>query len=85
MLWAIQSVSNKKESSNQPILNTFLDVKFSDENRITSTKKQKPGPRDASESEGWAAGLVLPYHQPSTPINQVAPSITGVTQADMKP
>jgi hypothetical protein len=80
LLWAVQSVSNKKENSKQPILGTALDIGLSEENPITNNKKkQKPAPSDASENEEQV-GLVLPYHHPNASINQVA---TGVMQADI--
>jgi hypothetical protein len=78
LLWVIQSVSNKKKNSKGPILDTDLDVRLSEENPITSSKKgQKPAPSNASGSEVWF-GLVLLYHQLNVSINQVA---TGVMQA----
>jgi hypothetical protein len=51
-----------------------LDVGLSEENPITSNKKEKLAPSVASAN----GERVLPYHQPNAPINQVA---TGVTQA----
>jgi hypothetical protein len=62
------------------ILDTVSGVGFSEENPITSNKKQKPAPSNASENEEWV-GLVLPCHQPNPSINQVA---TGVTPADIE-
>jgi hypothetical protein len=82
-LWVIRSVSNKKENSKRPILDTVLDVGFSEGNPISSTKKQKAAPSDASTDEE-GVGLVLPYHQPNVSINQLAPSIIGMMQADIK-
>jgi hypothetical protein len=76
-LWSVHSGANPKQNSQLPsTLDTVLDVGLSEENPITSNKKKKRAPSDASAIKE----RVLPYHQPNTPINQVA---TGVTQADI--
>jgi hypothetical protein len=65
-------VSNKKANSKQYVLYTDSDVGFSEENPITSNKKQKPAPSSNTFENEERVGLVLPYHQPNTSINQVA-------------
>jgi hypothetical protein len=63
LLWVIRLVSKKKENSKQPVLN----MGFSSENPITSTKKQKTAPSDTTENKE-RVGLVLPI--PTKYVNQ---------------